>query len=388
MDKKDMTTSFKALLIAVLFLAAGCGQGNKVTVRGTFSGVTETPVYLDQITVSQPVPIDTATTDDKGRFKFTVDLADKQPAFYNLRCNDQKITLLLAPGENVEVKSLGNLANNYLVEGSGGSSEIKELNLMLQGNRRSLDSLADIYLNLDPQDTTVQSALSQYTKLFVRQKRDMITFVVNKATSLSSIYALYQRMPNGEWFFSDERDMVYFQMVSDSLSTRYPSSPHVISLQKDVTQMRNSVELAEMLNNASVSNVQYPEIELPDVLGKRIKLSSLEGKVILLDFWLSTATESRLLNAELGELYTDYREKGFEIYQVSLDESKLAWVTAIQEQRLPWITVCDFKGLNSPAARSYNITRLPSNILIDRQGRIAERNVPTERLEAEIRKLL
>ena len=383
-----MTAQFKVLLVVVLLLAAACGKGNRVTVRGTFSGVENAPVYLDQVTVNQPVVIDTAVTDDKGRFKFTVSLEGKQPAFYHLRCNEQTITLLLSPGEDVEVKSLLNLANNYVVEGSPGSQEIKDLNLMLQGNRRSLDSLADVYFNLDPQDTAVRSALSQYNQLFIRQKRDMISFVVSNAHSLSAVYALYQRMPNGEWFFSDDRDMVYFQMVVDSLSARYPLSPHVISLQKDVEQMQNNVTLIGMLANAAVASAEYPEIELPDVYGNRVKLSSLDGRVILVDFWLSTAPESRLFNAELAELYTDYRDRGFEIYQVALDDQKLAWVTAIQEQKLPWITVCDFKGLNSPAARTYNIVQLPANILIDKQGRIVARDIPVERLDAEIRKLL
>ncbi|MCD8186330.1 MAG: AhpC/TSA family protein [Rikenellaceae bacterium] len=374
--------------MAVSLLAVSCGRGDQVTIKGTFSGVSEGPVYLDRIGMNVTHLVDTALTDAKGRFSFTVSLTDKQPAFFNLRCKDQAIVLLLSPGEKVEVKSLGNLANNYLVEGSPGSEELKELNLMLLSNRRSLDSLAYVYQTLDPQDTAMHSALQQYTRLFIRQKRDIIGFVVRHATSLSSVYALYQRMPNGEWYFRDSRDMVYFQMVADSLQTRYPQSPHVVSLLKDVKQMNDNVALLEMLEKAAVSSLGYPDVNLPDVLGNRVKMSSLDGNVILLDFWVSDAPESRMLNAELQQIYSAYHEKGFSIYQVALDTDKFRWITAVQEQRLPWISVCDFKGMNSPAVRTYNVARLPANVLIDRQREIVARNIPMDRLEAELRKHL
>jgi peroxiredoxin len=383
-----MTNQIKAFLFATLLLATACGRGDRASLQGTFGGVPETPVYLEQVSVGQSGPMDTAVTDDKGRFRFTVSLTDGQPAFYNLRCNDQTIVLLLAPGEQVEVRSLGNLAQNYEIEGSEGSGQIRTLNRMMTANRRSLDSLAGIYQRLDPQDTALRSTLQQYSKLYIRQKQEMIALIVNHATSLSAIYALYQRMPNGEWYFSDEQDVVYFRMVADSLGGRYPLSPHVVSLKKDVGRMQNQTELIRMLNQAPVSPLNYPDIELPDVFGSEVKLSSLQGGVILLDFWISTSTEARLRNAELAEVYAACHDRGFEIYQVSLDQSKLAWVTAIQEQKLPWVSVCDFLGVDSPAARTYNVTRLPANVLIDRQGEIVVRDVPVEQLEARIRELL
>ena len=383
-----MKTQIKAFLIVFLVLATACGKSNNVTIHGTFGGVEDTPVYLEQATVNQPGKIDTALTNDKGRFKFTVTLPNRQPAFYNLRCNDQTISLLLAPGEKVEISSLGNLVHNYEIEGSEGSALIHELNRLMISSRRSLDSLARVYQRLDPQDTAVVSTLNQYSKLYIRQKREMIAFIVNNANSLSAIYALYQRMPNGEWYFSDDQDIPYFQMVADSLSSRYPLSPHVISLQSDVKKMRDRTELIAMLSNAPVSHLSYPDVELPDAFGNKVKLSSLEGQVILLDFWLSTTTEARLRNAELAEIYTGSHDQGFQIYQVALDQAKLPWVTAIQEQNLPWISVCDFKGYDSPAVRIYNVKQLPANVLINRQGDIVARNVSLTELEAQIRKLL
>lgn len=382
-----MTGKLKYILLASLIFAA-CGRGNQATIKGTFSGVNDKTVYVDLITINDIALVDTVVTDDKGRFKLRVSLPDAQPAFYNVRCNDQTITLLLSPGETVELRSLCNLARNYLVEGSEGSQQIRELNEIMYSSRGVLDSLSDLYILMRPEDPARRSVLSQYSRMFVQQKRDMIKFIVNHPTSLSAVYALYQRMPNGDGIFNDAQDVVYYKMVADSLSSRFPGSPHVKSLLRDVELMNNRMQLNQMLSEAEVSDVEFPDIELPDMFGKRIKLSSLKGKVVLLDFWTAAAAENRLVNAELAEVYGEYAGDGFEIYQVSLDDSKSLWVTAVQEQKLPWISVCDFNGANSPAVRLYNITSLPANFLIDRNGRIVARNVPPERLAEQVRKLL
>lgn len=378
---------FFTLLAAVLLLAA-CGKSNRAIVRGTFNGVTDTPVTLSQAGISTLIRVDTVTTDARGDFRFEVELPDNQPAFYNLNCQDQTIVLLLAPGEQVEVRSLANLANNYLVEGSAGSQEVKELNQLLQTNRRSLDSLARIYQALPADSPEARKILSEYSQRYIRQKQEMIQFVMNHATSLSAIYALYQRMPNGEWFFGDPNDAIYFRTVADSLSSRYPASPHVLSLQRDIQQIDNNLSLHEMIDNAVASAVDYPDLELPDVLGERVRLSSLSGQVILVDFWVSTTEGSPVRNADLLEIYNARHAQGFEIYQIALDTEKLPWITAVQQQRLPWICVSDGKGADSPAVLLYNITQLPANVLINRAGEIVGRNLTPEQLEAQLGRLL
>ncbi len=376
------------LSIALLLGVAACKNTPSATVRGTFSGVADTPVTLSRVGLSTMSRVDTAMIDAQGDFRFEVELADKLPAFYNLSCEGQTISLLLAPGERVEVRSLGNLANNYLVEGSVGSQQIKELNELLQSNRRSLDSLAQIYLGLPDTDPLARKALGEYSQRYVRQKQGMIAFVMNHATSLSAIYALYQRMPNGEWFFGDPNDAIYFRAVADSLASRYPASPHVAALLRDVRQLDNNRALNEMMNSAVAAASDYPDLELPDALGKRVRLSSLAGQVILVDFWATAVEGSPVRNADLMELYHAYHDRGLEVYQIALDTEKLPWITAVQQQRLPWISVCDLKGANSPAVLLYNIDRLPANVLIDRAGAIVGRDLTLEQLEARIPQLL
>jgi hypothetical protein len=86
-------------------------------------------------------------------------------------------------------------------------------------------------------------------------------------------------------------------------------------------------------------------------------------------------------NLELKNIYKKYKDKGLEIYQVALDQNKSAWITTVQETKLPWISVCDFKGIYSPAARLYNISKVPANYLINEKGEIIGKNMTTEELE-------
>ena len=125
------------------------------------------------------------------------------------------------------------------------------------------------------------------------------------------------------------------------------------------------------------------------MFGKKQSLTALqEGKVLLLDFWSFGDSNALFRNAELKELYAKYHDKGFEIYQVSVDTSKPAWVEVVQMQKLPWISVCDFKGASSLAVQLFGITSIPQNFLFDREGNIVARNAYGEDLKKELKKLI
>jgi glutathione peroxidase-family protein len=137
----------------------------------------------------------------------------------------------------------------------------------------------------------------------------------------------------------------------------------------------------------SVEVCSDPELKGSDMFGKEQSLSSLAGNVILVDFWSAEMGNNNILNAELKELYKRYEAKGFRVYQVSADTSKAIWITAVQEQALPWVSVCDFGGANSPMLRAYNVKKLPSNYLIDRNGNIVAKDLYGEALKRELAKI-
>jgi thiol-disulfide isomerase/thioredoxin len=125
-----------------------------------------------------------------------------------------------------------------------------------------------------------------------------------------------------------------------------------------------------------------PEIEMTDVNGKAVKLSSLRGKMVLIDFWASWCGPCRRENPNVVEAYDKYSKakfktaKGFDIFSVSLDQTAEAWKAAITKDNLKWKShVSDLKGWNNAAAAIYGVRSIPMSFLIDEKGVIVGKNL-------------
>ena len=372
------------LLSATALVAFSCGQKNKAHISGTFSGISKDTIYLEMLTTKGRTVVDSTVTNQQGNYRFTVSTPVAAPTFYNIVYKQSSIPVIVSPGEKVKVNSLCDLGRNYTVEGSDDSKLLKEFNTMYSNGVRSLDSLANLY-----SETRRTALLREYTQRYVKIKREHIAFIVKNASSMAAVYALYQRLPNDEALFNANDDRVYYRMVADSLADKYPASPHVIALLRDVKTQDDAAALAQQVSRqqAETAGLNHPEITLQDMFGKDHKLSELKNKAILLTFWSVTDPKGPAMNNEMKELYKEFSGKGFDIYQVSLDSYKASWILAVQAQKLPWTNVIDPNGFTGLPAMSYNVAATPVNFLIDRRGNITGRNLQGAALRTRVAEL-
>lgn len=350
------------LLLSASALLWSCDQGKKARIDGTFSGLSHDTVLLEMVTTQQRTVVDSTVTSRQGDFSFRVELPVAAPTFFNLLCNGSVIPLIVSPGEKIAVNSLCDLSHNYTIEGSPDSEILMEFNRFYDRSVATLDSLSRLYA-ATPADAAHEARrkeiLDRYTQDYLRIKREHINFIVSNASSMASIYALYQRLPNDPSLFNPQSDIVYYRIVADSLGRRYPDSPHVAALNKDIERQQTALNMVEEINRKAESPQSYPEIELEDLFGKTQKLTEKNGRVILVDFWSSRDPQSAIRNAELKELYERFGKQTLAIYQVSLDEVKAEWIDAVQKQQLPWTCVFDPRGTAGIAAMSYNVQPSP-----------------------------
>jgi thiol-disulfide isomerase/thioredoxin len=117
------------------------------------------------------------------------------------------------------------------------------------------------------------------------------------------------------------------------------------------------------------------DFTLPDKDGKEFKLSSLKGKYVLVDFWASWCAPCRAENPFMLKAYNELKDKNFEIVGVSLDETRAAWLKAVEQDKLPWTQVSDVKGFKTEIAIRFGITAIPQNVLIDPDGKVIAKDL-------------
>jgi thioredoxin-related protein len=177
------------------------------------------------------------------------------------------------------------------------------------------------------------------------------------------------------------------KIVSDSLKVHYPNSKHTKALITDFTNEMNQVYSRQIMDMASNIPETILDPDLVDVNGKRVVLSSLRGKYVLLTFWSADSRECVAENIQLKTYYSLYKNKGFEIYQINLDTDENKWKTAVKFDELPWISTREDDPSNPENARLYNVRSVPANFLYDPQGNVIASNLHGRNLQIKLEQL-
>jgi peroxiredoxin len=385
-----MNKNYLFFFIAAIIIA-GC-KNNNIEINGKLiNPIKGKYVFLDELKSTELVTVDSAMVSDDGTFLFRRFI--ESPSFYLLKTDETNfLTMLLEPGQKIQIKAYQDSLNYpAYISGSKGTELMNGYNKRLESTISKLKGLRGIYLQYlntpelaSAMDSLVSMAQSYLNEINIYTKK----YIDENINSLVILVALYQQVAPGEYILHPEKDLKYFIRVDSSLSSLYPDYEPVKSLHAQVQEMVSNINSQDLKSPVSFEGIEAPEISLPDPQGDTIKLSSTRGNVVLLDFWASWCSPCRRENPNLVKAYTLYHSKGFQIYQVSLDKTKEAWLNGIQEDHLEkWIHVSDVKYWNSVVVPLYSIDSIPCNFLIDKDGRVIDSYLRGEKLQNKLAEL-
>lgn len=377
------------LLALVLFLT-GCNDKTKFSVNGVIKDSKAKYIFLNKVEVNTPVFIDSAKINKNGSFQFKIKA--KEADFYQLGFTTSDfITLLAMPGEKIHITFKGkNLYDNYIIKGSPETEKLQTLDNILAKTKIKLDSLSALYSKASEEsgfDIKGPALQAEYTSVIKAQRKKNIEFIINNVNSLASIKALYQRINPETYVLYDPHDLQYLKIVTDSLRAHYPNSKQVQALAHDFEKEMNQLYVSKIQEIAK----DMPKTSLDPVLkntnGERVALSSLKGKYVLLTFWSVNSKECLAENLQLKQYYKLYSKKGFEIYQINLDENEARWKAAVKFDELPWISTREDDPTDPKNAILFNVKSLPANYFFDKESNIVAANLHGRALQIKLDQL-
>jgi len=335
----------------VAFVQVAFSKSKQVTVEGQLTNF----AYYDSITISEFTydnPFSkTVKLSDKGKFEISFGL--EYPNYFRLGLDDKNhLMLILSPGDEVQVMANAeDLQMDFTVKGSDQTKLFYNATKQFDVFAQLRDSLAMVF---KLQNEQVSNAETEYVRGFIEKNK----------TSLSSLLLIDK--------LDKDKYMNVYVSLDSSLMANYPSNKIVQDFHKDVQKITSQ-------------RIGFPiaEIELANAKGEIVKLSSLKGKVVLIDFWATWCMPCKAEIPNFKNAYKKYKEQGFEIYSISIDRDKNRWLA--EEKTLPWINVYDDGG---QYAKMFNVNSIPFTMLIDRDGKIVRKNIRGQELEDSLSKLL
>lgn len=365
--------------VVLFFLLLGCNRskGNP-TITGVIEGGAGETIYLEMLEPNKAIILDSAKIEKDGTFRLHKKALGK--SFYQLRVGQIKPNSNMAPSSNIMVlvtdstevvkvtAKFPDCSNTYQVEGSEETVLLQDINaIMLKGQVR-LDSLNTAYQK-DPDGFDEKAANQLLIEIQLNQAKEMKTFAEQHKGKFISLQAIAMLKP--------EDNLALFTEAADLLNKNFPDN---IFVNNFIAIVGHSTQLSP--------GTSAPDFTVATPDGQPISLSQFKGQYVLIDFWASWCRPCRMQNPEMVALYKKFKGKHFEIFGVSLDQNKDAWVQAIADDKLTWPHGSDLKYWDAAPAKLYNIEYIPFNYLIGPDGLIIAKNLTGDLLEAKLNELI
>lgn len=368
---------YSIILLALIVSACGNQTQQKEGISGTLQNASGKTIELNHISNNSAVLIASTEVDENGNFTFG-EKAGKFD-FYTLVLGDQQIVLLTDSTEGISISGdADDLLGSYDIKGSEHSEILRDYYAGSSDFRQQLDSIQQAFQAVAQTGTEEerQKLIDSFEDIREDYAEYQIAFIKENSHSPACISILGELNP--------EENLEVFKAVQSGITEIFSDHLYYSMLSNQIAEAEKKIAAAGKLKPGSTA----PEIELENPDGKVIPLSSLRGKVVLIDFWASWCKPCRIENPKVVKMYNEYKPQGFEIYGVSLDRDKGKWVDAIKQDGLTWPQVSDLQFWNSAAAQLYNVSSIPHTVLVDREGKIIASGLRGRALEEKVKESL
>ncbi len=373
------------ILVAAAISFGSCGNSNSIS--GVITGAEGKTIYLESLSDSKVLPIDSTVVGSDGSFSLKSH-SNLPLDFYRIYFKEGNfLQLITDSSEHVEITAEFANLNNAKVEGSLQTVEYMDL---VKRWEPMMEKLAEAQSQINRPSTDPSLDSTQWIAMWEAQsaaaQKEANAFVKGwlekHSASLLALSIVQNLDPRFEFNW-------YLRVLNDTKPT-CGKLPAYKTLEKLVGQIKNASSSSAASNSNIAVGKMAPEITLPTLTGETKALSSLRGKVVLLDFWASWCGPCRRENPNVVATYKKYSSKGFDVFSVSLDENKTAWEAAIKKDGLVWNNhVSDLGGWKSAVVPTYEIESIPFPVLIDKEGNIVAmgESLRGDGLESELKKL-
>lgn len=349
----------------------------------------------------QAITIDSLDVPASGRLTYKIKLSE--PGFYVLDLlQGKRIPLYLEPGDYITIKA--DATSDFEADEITGSEGMEILNKINEENFKSfalIDSLEQELSKAEGEGTfnsEIRTKLDAVYENRVKEHQQALYAIIEKYYNrLPVIFAFYQSLGQLPLVSPFEK-FELFEKVEEGLKKKHPNNMHTIYFANRNQKIKEAIEV-ERKRRENAARIKegnpMPEIALANDAGEIIKLSSLKGKTVLVDFWAAWCRPCRVNNPKIVALYNKFKNQGFTVYSISLDglpsqpSPRDAWQQAIKDDKLDWpYHVSELMGWNSSIVNEFGIENIPFTILVDKNGNIAAVNPPVEMLESIIASIL